>query len=708
MPDLYAVRCRIPAVLLCLCLTTAGFLARAQEQTSVRDSLTRVHQLQEVVIQAFEEQRSWLQQPAPVARLSPISLHAFAENNLLPALNTIPGIRMEQRSPSSYRLNIRGSSIRSPFGVREVKIYYNDIPLTSPGGDTYLNQLDMADMGGITLIKGPTASVYGAGIGGVMLIESPLQAAADSLPRAQLQYETGSYALQHVMAQAGWGTAQHREYLHYGYFNSRGYRQHTASWQHTASYESIWQPDNRHRADLWIHFNDLWYQTPGGLTLSEMLKNPRLARPASGPYPSADSAHAAIFQQNFIIGVHTSTRFSEALSQNSSAYLSYAHITNPTFRNMEYRREPHAGLRTVWQYAHNGSYGLLTATGGAEVQEGLFNIEDYGNSGGQPDTMQTHYNETIIQTTLFLQADLQLIHGWTATAGLSYQQTSYTFYQLYPLPYTVWHINAQAPAGNWSPRLALLKHFPTPDMSIYLNIGKAFSPPTINELLPSTNILDTNLRPQWGYNYEIGWKGYALQQRLRWEWNAYLFDLQQSISQQRDSSGADYFVNAGRTRQPGMEMQVNYQLFTHPSGMLPQTSVFSSLTLTDYTYQGYAPLGHDYTGKHIPGVSPFTWVSGLQCEWSAGISTSLLWNHTQAIPLNDANTAYSRTYNLVDIVVHYTRPVFHQQPIELYAGINNLLNQLYSLGDDVNAPAGRYFNPAPARNYYAGIRWVWK
>jgi len=148
MPDLYAVRCRIPAVLLCLCLTTAGFLARAQEQPSVRDSLTRVHQLQEVVIQAFEEQRSWLQQPAPVARLSPISLHAFAENNLLPALNTIPGIRMEQRSPSSYRLNIRGSSIRSPFGVREVKIYYNDIPLTSPGGDTYLNQLDMADMGG--------------------------------------------------------------------------------------------------------------------------------------------------------------------------------------------------------------------------------------------------------------------------------------------------------------------------------------------------------------------------------------------------------------------------------------------------------------------------------------------------------------------------------------------------------------------------------
>jgi iron complex outermembrane receptor protein len=48
---------------------------------------------------------------------------------------------MEERSPGSYRLNIRGSSLRSPFGVRNVKIYYNNIPFTDPGGNTYLNSL---------------------------------------------------------------------------------------------------------------------------------------------------------------------------------------------------------------------------------------------------------------------------------------------------------------------------------------------------------------------------------------------------------------------------------------------------------------------------------------------------------------------------------------------------------------------------------------
>ncbi|MCL6524033.1 MAG: TonB-dependent receptor plug domain-containing protein [Thermoflavifilum sp.] len=679
--------------------------AHAQDGPFKRDT---IHPLPEVTIQAFEERKPWLQQAAPIATLEHAQLHEFQQTSILPAVNALPGIRMEQRSPASYRLNIRGSSIRAPFGVREVKIYYNGIPLTSPGGDTYLNQLDITDFGQITFIKGPAASIYGAGIGGVMLIESPLQALDDSLSTAQLQYETGSYGLQHAIVQAHWGTPQHQEYAHYGYFTARGYREHTASWQHTASYESYWQPNDHHEASLWLHINDLWYQTPGGLTLSEMEKNPRMARPASGPYPSADSAHAAIAQQNFIIGVHTSVHYSRALTQSSSAYLSYSHITNPTFRNMEYRKEPHGGLRTVMQYNHQGNYGRLILTGGAEWQEGLFNIEDYGNRGGQPDTMQTHYNETIVQTTIFLQGDIQFSHGWSVTGGLSFQQTLYTFYQLYPTPYTVWHINPQSPIGNWSPRIALLKNFSTADMSIYLNIAKAFSPPTINQLLPSTNILNTHLRPQWGYNYEVGWKGYALQHRLRWESNIYLFNLQQSISQQRDSSGADYFINAGHTHQAGLETWLQYQLPKPIPSWLPQVQLSSGLTLTNYRYQDYAPLGHDYTGKRIPGVSPLTWVNQAKCQWSNGLQAFLQHHLSQAIPLNDANTAYSRAYNLIDLKIGYQHSLSTHQQWLIYLGVNNLLNQLYSLGDDVNAAGNRYYNPAPARNYYVGLQWQWK
>ncbi|MBX5439466.1 MAG: TonB-dependent receptor [Thermoflavifilum sp.] len=688
-----------------ICLVASRAMAQIQQSSSAADTLSRSHQLQEVVIQAFEEKQPWLQQPVPLAILSNTRLHAFAANSPLPALNTLPGIRMEQRSPSSYRLNIRGSSIRAPFGVREVKIYYNGIPLTGPGGDTYLNQLAFSDYGAIEVIKGPAASVYGAGIGGVMLIQSPLQTDADSSAAAYIQGETGSYQTHHLTAQGFWGSAAHRQYASYSFFRSAGYRDHTHSWQHTANYESIWHTRNHQQADLWLHYTHLFYQTPGGLTAAEMQKNPRMARPASGPYPSADSAHAAIDQQNFIAGFHFTQQLGSGLDNRTAVYLAYTDLFNPTFRNVEYRKEPHAGLRTVMQYTRNLSHTQLVATLGTEWQQGFFSIEDYGNKQGQPDTLQTHYQENLVQGLVFAQVDIHLPSGWNLVAGLSLQQSSLSFHRFYPEPFTVWNVDFHS---NWSPRVAVLKTFPGSRMSVYANISKGFSPPTLSELLPSTNILNPDLKPESGYNYELGWKGYALRQRLSWELNAYQFNLQQSISQQRDSSGADYFINAGKTRQRGLEAYLSYILMPEQTSQSFSTQLFTSLSLTDYRYQGYAPLGHDYTGKHIPGVSPFTWVSGVYVQWEKYASAFLNWNHTQAIPLNDANSAYGRSYDVIDLKIQHQWAWGDKYGLTIYAGVNNLLNRLYSLGDDVNAAGGRYYNPAPARNYYAGLRWGWR
>ena len=79
---------------------------------------------------------------------------------------------MDERSPGSYRLSIRGNLLRSPFGVRNVKIYWNGIPFTDANGNTYLNQLGFGNVGKIEIIKGPGGSMYGAGTGGVVLLTS--------------------------------------------------------------------------------------------------------------------------------------------------------------------------------------------------------------------------------------------------------------------------------------------------------------------------------------------------------------------------------------------------------------------------------------------------------------------------------------------------------------------------------------------------------
>ena len=97
--------------------------------------------LEEVQVRSFEQNRK---QSQTAVNAIAIEFNNGDRNNktaLVSGFNTIAGVRMEERSPGSYRINIRGSSLRSPFGVRNVKVYWNDIPLTDPGGNTYFNQL---------------------------------------------------------------------------------------------------------------------------------------------------------------------------------------------------------------------------------------------------------------------------------------------------------------------------------------------------------------------------------------------------------------------------------------------------------------------------------------------------------------------------------------------------------------------------------------
>ena len=130
--------------------------------------------LNEVVIQAYGYKRPAEEVPAAVAVVSQKDFERFNNSTLLPTANTIPGVRMEERSPGSYRFSIRGSLLRSPFGVRNVKVYWNGLPFTDGGGNTYLNLLDFSSIGSMEIIKGPGGSLYGAGTGGVILLQTPV------------------------------------------------------------------------------------------------------------------------------------------------------------------------------------------------------------------------------------------------------------------------------------------------------------------------------------------------------------------------------------------------------------------------------------------------------------------------------------------------------------------------------------------------------
>ncbi len=386
---------------------------------------------------------------------------------------------MEERSPGSYRLNIRGSSLRSPFGVRDIKIYWNEIPLTDPGGNTYLNQLGFYNFQSVEIIKGTAGSLYGAGIGGAVLI--------NSMPAVwqkgfSADYLHGSYGANSFNANIRLGDNDHRTSIAYTHQNSDGYRVQTQMRRDIASWETLLKANERQTIHAYILYGDLYYQTPGALTLAEYNNDPRAARPPVGNQPGAVQAKAAIYQKNFIAGFSQDYHFSSHWQNTTAVYGAYTDFSNPGIRVYELRQEPHFGGRSVFHYKARLGEDELQLHGGMEAQKGFFETRDYANKLGTPDTLQTDDHTNNWQYMVFGQADLRLRGGWTLTAGASFNKSSYQITRLSvrpPVPHGITFENKIAP------RIALLKQV-FPEISLYASAASGFSTPTVSEVEKST------------------------------------------------------------------------------------------------------------------------------------------------------------------------------------------------------------------------------
>src|SRR4249919_3097966 len=276
--------------------------------------------LQEIVVQAYEQNRRLSEVPVAIGVITTAEWNRYNKMSIVPAMNSVPGVRMEERSPGSYRLSFRGSTLRSPFGVRNVKVYLDGIPFTDPGGNTYLTQLAPFDMYSLELIKGPAGSLYGAATGGALLIKSR---PPSWLPGYTAEYSYGSFNSNTINAQARLGNENGGNIINYSHQTSNGYRDHTNLRRDIITWESMLKNNSKQTLSTYAFYGDLYYQTPGALTLAEYNANPKQSRPAVGATPSADQAQAAVYQKTFMAAISNTLRFSETFQKTTNFYAAY-------------------------------------------------------------------------------------------------------------------------------------------------------------------------------------------------------------------------------------------------------------------------------------------------------------------------------------------------------------------------------------------------
>jgi iron complex outermembrane receptor protein len=533
------------------------------------------------------------------------------QSSLVGILNTVSGVRMEERSPGSYRLSLRGSLLRSPFGIRNVKIYIDEFPLTDAGGNTYLNLIDAGLIGSLTIFKGPQASIFGANTGGAVLISSARK--MDNYKEITLS--SGSYEAFHQTAKVEQAYKNFAFNISEGYQKSNGYRENSALERKYLQASTRWNYNTKGMLKVFALYSDLEYQTPGGLTAVQMLANPRSARPATPTLLSATEQQAGIYNETFFGGLANSFQFNPNLQFVVALFGNHTNFENPFITNYEKRKENTLGLRSFINYRWSSSKNEYNLYLGVEGSRTSTDIKNYGNDKGTASALIASDDLNARQDFAFFKLNIDLNKSLILELGASLNFFGYNYESYFPLLVAQQNRNFKAqlmPKFGASYRL-------NETFTMRSSISKGYSPPTVAEVRASDNVINTNLQAEGGFNYETGLNYHTQNNRFNIDGSLFYFHLKNAIVRRLTSTDAEYFLNAGGTKQLGTELQASFVII-QPSNekFLNGLKFNSSFTYSHFKFEDFKNGVQDFSGNRLTGVPNHTVVNSLEFTFLKG------------------------------------------------------------------------------------------
>lgn len=647
--------------------------------------------LQEVTVVGYLNRQPLMDVTGAAVVIDSVQMQRLTSQTLLSALNAQPGIRMEERTPLSYRLSLRGSLLRSPFGVRNVKIYYKDFPLTDASGNTYFNALSRSAVENIEILKGPDGSLFGANSGGVIIVNPTIDKHADKL---QAEVRVGSFGTveQNVLYRKN--TDKNLFRINQSYEKSDNYRDNSKSQRLYVDVNNSYHYSPKGELSFLGIFSNINYETPGGLTLAQWQESPRASRPATATMPGSAEQKTGTENKFYYGGISNSYQITSSIKHVASLYSGYADYMNRFITNYETRDELTFGWRSYFVFTGNKSDDVSWEyTIGAEGAQTNAKIFNYDNNYGEAGDIQSAADINILQHFYFNKLTMQFFEKLKLETGVSLNYYRYFFKDA----------NAENSfKPQWMPRFAA-------NYEVYSGLNwrataiKGYSAPTNAEIRPSDNKIYTDLQPETGWNYETGFRLQAVDRKLYIDASVFRFNLQNAIVRQTNAAGTEFFVNAGSTKQTGIELLANYKIISPADELfVKRLEMRTALTKYFFFFGEYEYDGNNFSGNKITGVPDIMWSNNLYAAFPLGFSLSAYHNYTAHLPLNDANTAYANPFNLLQIKLSKEIELKKVQ-LSLNVGADNILNARYSLGNDLNAFGNRFYNPAPPRNYWAGV-----
>ncbi len=606
------------------------------------------------------------------------------------------------------KLSVRGSGLQTGTNYFRQGIYitFDGLPITGPGGTPY-ELFEPLGLAYTEVLRG--ANAFDAGsvdLGGAINYVS--ETGHDALA-AQARYEVGSFGYQKEQLSSGQVVGPLDYFISFTNSYRSGYQQQTRATATGVEANVGYQIDPDVSTRFFVRYRQTENQYPGYLTSTQIAQDPTQAE-----YPYHTAAYGAnrIQQGSTWIGNKTTFRFGDGshldvgevyhnypIDIRSTPYdavwgyddftESLQYIRNDVILGHESDTDIGAFSTTHIHGFQNTTVRLPTGPSGALPFGTLLRRADYQGS----DNNLHLGNQTNVWRNLWLVSSLSVLYTRRGANLTIPVQTG-------PSLYTE-SLNL-APRGGLRYQLA-------PHWQLFGNVSRTVEPPNDWEYLSGPvyatgplkglNSGAKKLRDETALTWEIGTSGERWDNK--WSIDYYHSDLRNELLNVNTTAslatGAVTYGNATPTTHQGVEASLDSTLL---KGAWGRFSLRQAYTFSQFNYQHDPVFGNN----QIPGVPKHFYQGQLRLDLRNDLYLSFDAQVSSAIPIDYANTDFSRAYHIFGTTIGYDDD---GKGREVFLNFQNLTDQHYAAIvsptlNDHGVP-GAFLQPGDGFGVFAGV-----
>lgn len=686
---------RVPLAMLAALGVTATLLpSLAAAQSTGATPRTRPQSLPVIVVTGTRIPEREFGVPASISVVTRDEIRSGPPGaNLAQTLARVPGLVAQDRQSlaQDLQLSLRGFGARASFGVTGIRLMVDGLPYSDPDGQGQTDPFDLAAAQRIEVLRGPFSVLYGNAAGGVIQVftqDGPAR------PEFGANMLVGSYGTLVKQLDAG-GTVGRVNYMaNLSSFRTDGYREHSAA-QRDHLYTKLRYRPNDH-ASLTFIFNaenQPFAEDPSALNAQQAAEDPRQAVSRVFQFGSGE------FHRHRQAGVVYEQELGDRDRVQATAWLGSRRVVQflpfsgdtPLSGGAVVDLDNNAGGGSA-RWTHDATFAgfPLTATAGFDYQRLHERRKGFVNDDGSKGALARNEDDMLAQFGEYAQARW-VLGRWQIVGGLRRSRVTFRVHDHFITDVDPDDSGSQD--FSKSTGFASVLYQLAPSVNAYVSYGKGFETPSFAELAyrpDGTSGLNFNLQPSTSDNYEAGLKAdFSAQGKLRLA--LYKIDTANEIVTAASANGRSTFRNAGSTTRKGVELSLAGGLGGGLHGYLAWTWLQADFA------------SGPFAGKRLPGVPRSTLYGAL--DWSYAPTGFYALADAQLrsrVFVNDENAQAAASYVVANLEAGFRQRVTGWSFKE-FAQVNNLFDRHYIGAVVVDATNGRFFEPAPNRNWLVGV-----